>query len=305
VGRFQQVTGAFGLAACFACCGCMHGFIENSSKKAAAARQPEAAADAIAGGPPPEAKTDANVKQAAATVPAAAPAALANLGKLAAVDKHKGGVAEFALTWQPKIAYLPDPTNNGAMGAGVVGQVFMYGPGYKPAQANGKLVVEMFDETVRSGSGEPSHARLGTWTFDKESLRLSMTMDERFGKCYVIFLRWPDYKPEYTKLKLTARFDPDKGYPLYAPTSMLTLDQSNGEPATITRSQTIVTGSAASGATIPGGFMGPPAGAAAAAPAAFPPLNPVPVGGRNAATGLSNPALPLNLAPSGIPSGGR
>jgi hypothetical protein len=293
------VTGAFGLAACFACCGCMHGFGENLLKQSPDGRPPEASADdgpqAPVGGPPPEAKADPQVKQAAATVPAAAPAALANLGKLAALDKHKGGVAEFALTWQPKIAYLPDPTNNGAMGAGVVGQVFMYGPGYKPAQANGKLVIEMFDETVRPGSGEPSHARLGTWTFDKESLRLSMTMDERFGKCYVIFLRWPDYKPEYTKLKLTARFDPDKGHSLYHPVSMLTLDQMNGEPATITRSQTIVTGSAASGATIPGGFMGPLSGAPASAPAAFPPLSPVPVRGHSATGALTN--VPADLAP--------
>ena len=297
MGRFQQVTGALGLAASIACSGCMHGFGENLLKQSPDGRPPEAAAAdgsaggplAPVGGPPPETKTDSNVKQAAATVPAAAPSALVNLGKLVGKDHGKSSVADFALTWQPKIAYLPDPTHNGAMGAGVVGQVFMYGPGYKPAQANGKLVIEMFDETVRPGSGEPSHARLGTWTFDKESLRLSVTMDERFGKCYVLFLRWPDYKPEYTKLKLTARFDPDKGYPLFAPVSMLTLDQTNGEPATITRSQTILSGPGMSGATIPGGFMGPPVGAATNIPAAFPPLNPVPVGGRNAATGLSNP----------------
>lgn len=311
MGRVQQVTGALGLVACVALGGgCIHVHRDADGKlKSISANALDAK--------PAEAKVDPTVTPASATIPAAATtASVASLAKFAGKDVSKGTPTEIALTWQPKVAHLPDPTHNGALIAGVVGQMFLFGPGYQPAQANGKLVIEMFDETGRAGASGDG-PRLGGWTFDKDTLRKLITMDERFGKSYALFLPSPDYKPAISRVKLTARFEPERGYPLYAPNSTLTFDTENVGQTTSTRSQTI--GGATTGTGAPSGlpsnfgnpssagFMGQPA-SPQTAPVVVPPLNPLPIGGRSATGAPSAPSpsnVPTNLPPLVITAGAR
>lgn len=227
--------------------------------------------------------TDSEVKQASASVPEAgpeakpaapaAPAAPSVLGKLAPM--LTGGPApaaqpvDFFTTWNNKLGKLADPTNKGAFGTGLVGQMFLFGAGAKSPHvpADGKLTVELYDESPRPGATEPRY--LGSWTFQKEQLRLLAMQDERFGKCYGLFLPWPDYRQDVTKVRLMSRFEPEKGYTLYAPPTTMMIDNTVGEIGTPTfsRSTTFnppgpvsMPNYPAPSGPAPGGFPMPPSG---------------------------------------------
>ena len=45
----------------------------------------------------------------------------------------KGGAVTLVSAWQNHIDYLPDPTRDGAMGQGLVGQLFVFDPYDQPA----------------------------------------------------------------------------------------------------------------------------------------------------------------------------
>jgi hypothetical protein len=181
-----------------------------------------------------EVKTAAKVE--APGKPATSPAALVSSGsvlpKLPSMLGGGGGASgpaasEISVAWQNRLAHLPDPTRNGAAGAGLVGQMFLFGSGPKMpfAPADGKLTIELYDESPRPG-GPAEPTRLGIWTFDKETLKKLVTTDERFGKCYALFLPWPDYRPDITRIKLTTKYEPDSGHPLFAAAASVTLDNS-------------------------------------------------------------------------------
>lgn len=271
MGRLQQMIGAFALASSAALgggCTTLHPFA-----------QP---AETPKGPSVSETRADSEVQQASAKVPAAAPSAsIAALAKASSASIPKDSAADIVLAWQNKVAQLPDPTRNGAMNHGVVGQLFLFTPDSKVAAVNGKLTVEMFDQA--------DGKRLGTWTFEKDVLKRMVTSDERFGKCIALFLLWPEYDPNVTRVKLTARYDPEKGYPLFAPVATLTFDARD-------RGEAIHTKRTVSGVDA-AGFGGlPPATPNVSQPP--PPLNPLPVGGRNAQSlPPVNPATGANLPP--------
>jgi hypothetical protein len=160
--------------------------------------------------------------QAAAPVVAAPAASGPTLPKINLRPEKKVIATEMAVAWRPKIEYLPDPTRNGAMGAGLAGQLFLFG-GQKLefAQADGVLTVDLVDDTPRL-PGQPA-ATPERWQFNKEMLRNLRTTDDTFGKSYVLFLPWPAYKPDITRVKISARYDPDNGYTLFCKPEVVTL----------------------------------------------------------------------------------
>ena len=296
MGRLQQVTAACGLAACVALgSGCITVHRDADGKLKSVDMKASVGPAALKA---PEVPVDPGVKQASAAIPAQATASVASLAKLGKGDVSKATVTEFALTWQPKVGFLPDPSHNGDMIAGMVGQMFLFGPSSKPAQANGKLILEMFDESGRPGL---NGTRLGTWTFEKEALLKLATTDEIWGKSYVLFLPWPDYKADIGRVKITGKFEPERGYPLYAPAATVTLD--NGTNKSVARSSQTV-GAPAGDAGFTGGFMGLPA-SASAAPRSLPPLDPLPVGAKSATNPSATAPLPANLPPFVITAGSR
>src|SRR4051812_19791279 len=73
------------------------------------------------------------VVQAGGVPPAPGPAGGAltlpgvpSLSKLTGKREAKVPATEMAVAWQPRIAYLPDPTRNGRLGAGIAGQMFLF-----------------------------------------------------------------------------------------------------------------------------------------------------------------------------------
>jgi hypothetical protein len=274
--------------------GCLHvhrdanGNIESLSLKVPEKKAPVAGA--------PDAKVDPSVVQASATgaVPPTTTASVASLAKLAGKsDMTKGAASAMALAWQNKVSYQPDVVHAGEMQAALIGQFFLYDPGMAPAVVNGTLVIEMFDMTDRKET--ETGPRIGGWTLDKESVKKLTMKDEKFGKCYALCLPWPDYKPEsYTRVKLTARYEPEHGYPLFARASILTFDNEIRTPL-VTSQSTVMNGPANFAPLSSGGFMGPSPGSAQE-PFTMPALNPVPISGRSA-TGASGAGSPAGLPP--------
>jgi hypothetical protein len=193
--------------------------------------KPAAAAPAAPGVVPAAAKVPAPI---AADVPitppgaarAAAPAGPAlKLPGLSAATKPVPAT-DLGVGWRNRIAYLPDPTRNGAMGPGLAGQMFLFGgPKSEHVLADGTLTVDLVDDTPRP-PGQPA-AKAERWQFDKHTLRKLQAYDETFGKSYVLFLPWPEYKPDITRVRISARYDPDgDGHTLYQAPATLTIDTS-------------------------------------------------------------------------------
>ncbi|MCS7269549.1 MAG: hypothetical protein NZ703_00560, partial [Gemmataceae bacterium] len=131
-------------------------------------------------------------------------------------------VAEIATAWRNKVEYLPNPAAQGALQPGLAGQVFLYTAEARPAVANGRLIVDLIDETPRPPGVPPLTPE--RWEFKKDVLKALRTIDERFGECYVIFLPWPTYRPDVTHVRLRVRYEPEGGgFPIYAPETRLIL----------------------------------------------------------------------------------
>lgn len=180
---------------------------------------------------------DTGVKQASATVPATVvPAATSSLTKMAAKLPFGStpAVSLFA-TWQNRIVKLPDPTAEGKFKPGLVGQLFMFGAGSKMpfAPAEGKVTVELYDASPRPDGAEPP--LLGSWTFEKDVLNRLVTSDERFGKCYALFLPWPSYTPAVSRVKLLAKYEPERGFALHADPVTMTIDTTTGPDGPVVR----------------------------------------------------------------------
>ena len=139
MGRLRSLTLAAFLAALAP--GCVHVHTDGAGK-----------VKSVSVGAEPE----SGVKQASATVPAAAvPAAASSLTKLATKLPTFGATPAVTLlaTWQNRIAKLPDPTAEGKFKPGLVGQLFMFGTGNKFAPAEGRVTVELYDASSRCGGG--------------------------------------------------------------------------------------------------------------------------------------------------------
>jgi hypothetical protein len=217
-----------------------------------------------------------DVVQASATVPAAKPAhnPLNPFGKPGAKgDPKKVPATEMTILWRNRIDYLPDPTKNGSPNPGLVGQMFLLGPLDQFAYAEGKLVVALYDETPRP-PGAAANKPEG-WEFNKEALKTLLTPDERFGACYALFLPWPTYRPDVTRVRIAARFEPENGFPVYAQETRITIDTSLGiDKGAAWTTQQLVPGQEPVGGFNPLG--GPPP---AAAPGAGPGLGVTLMGG--------------------------
>lgn len=232
------------------------------------------------------AKVDPQVKPAGATFP------LPTMPKLGLKpDAAKATAVELVTLWQNRVAYLPDPTQNGKPVAGLVGQMFLFGPNAQFTPAEGKVTIELFDESMKGVPGAPEAVKLGQWVFDRENLKRLVTADERFGKSYVLFLPWPTYKSEVTRVKLSTRYDPENGYPSWTHQSV-TIDTSvPGATSSSGLSQGGVPPTVTPGLT-PGGF-----------PMAAGPSSASSVGGFGAPIPIGGPAgYPAGM-PAGLPAG--
>lgn len=209
--RTLLAAAAFGLAGS----GCIHIHLDEKDKdKLPAGLLPASATQSMG-------KTDGAVTPAAALIPGG----MVSLPKMMKSGGAKNQAVEMSAAWQNRVAYLPDPTREGAMGAGLVGQLFLFSSNMQVAVPEGPLTVELFDESPKAGR-PPEAVKLGRWTIDKETLKKFRIQDERWGPCYALFLPWPDYRADIARIRLTVKYEPEGGFPIYATPATITLDTS-------------------------------------------------------------------------------
>ena len=262
---------------------------------------------------------NSEIVQAAASSPISVEkvwdASVASVAKLAGKPERKAQATELTMLWRNRVDYLPDQTRGGQMGAGLAGQLFLYSPGMQFAEADGKLIVALYDETPRP-PGQPANKPEG-WEFDKETLRRLVTADERFGKCYALFLPWPTFRHDVTRIRIAARYEPEHGFPLYATEMKITLDNSApGSNPRVEWTEQVVPGvrpgslpPMGGSSPVPGPSGGPGLGAPPAGygslptpPPGFGTLSAVPPGamtpsGGIVGAGANAPVNPANLPP--------
>ena len=127
--------------------------------------------------------------------------------------------------WQRRPQHLPDPSRDGVLAPGIVGQLFLIGSDKESVEVTGDLVVQALDETRRP-PGQPS-AMTEIWSFDKAALRKLATSDDRFGTCYAIFLPWPAGWKDVTNVRMQAKYISKPNPDLFAKDVSMTLDFSD------------------------------------------------------------------------------
>jgi hypothetical protein len=186
-----------------------------------------------------------------------------SIAKLAGMTPRKPQATEMTILWRNRIDYLPDHTKNGQMGPGLVGQLFLFDPRLHPSEPDGKLIVALYDETPRP-AGQPGNKPEG-WEFDKATLQQLVTIDERFGRCYALFLPWPTYRPDVKNIRIAARYEPDNGFQLYAPECRIAIDTSppGSAPRVEWKQQVVPASEYRGGLSPPPGDLASPGGTSA------------------------------------------
>jgi len=135
-------------------------------------------------------------------------------------------VSYVPCVWQNRLTTLPDPLRNGAPTPGIVGQVYFYDAGYLPNDPAGELTIVVSDATPRppGQAGPPAEA----WHFTNATLKNLKLMDERIGRCHVVFLPWPATWRDVAKVRFQARYDQPNGPTVFAPEAEVTLDFTPG-----------------------------------------------------------------------------
>ena len=123
-------------------------------------------------------------------------------------------VSEVLTIWDPRLGTLNDPTRDGAMVSGLVGQVFMLSPRRNHAEARGDLAVVVYDTTARP-QGQPERTP-EYYHLTQETLAKLRTRDERFGLFYAMFLPWPAEWSDVTNVKVMARYQGEGGTAIQA-----------------------------------------------------------------------------------------
>lgn len=135
--------------------------------------------------------------------------------------------------WDNRIRETPDSVNQGATLKGLAGRVYLFSDESKAAvDANGKVVVELYDVTHTGAGGQPQ--KLSDWTFDAPVLK-QLKRPDRIGEGYTLFLPWENSRPDIKQVKLQMAYIPQNGPPHYADPTVMTLRAD--EPLTIQNQQ--------------------------------------------------------------------
>jgi hypothetical protein len=164
-----------------------------------------------------------------------------------------GSYTHVVAYWNPEIVHTPDPTHGGMDLPGIAGRVYFaddtpkLGANFSvdnPSQiefkacGEGAIVVDLYDPN--RSEKDSGAAPLGQWRYDSVTLQRLLRKDV-IGWGYTLFLPWPDYKPEYTRIQLRLRFEPAKGgMAMYANSQPMTLDNGLNKAPVVTSSDRLL-----------------------------------------------------------------
>jgi hypothetical protein len=134
--------------------------------------------------------------------------------------------AQITPAFTPQVQYLPDPSRDNVLGAGILGQMFVLASDGSFTDAAGDLYVSMEDMTPRLPGQPPMVTEV--FHFDATTLKKMRTSDERFGNCYALFLPYPTHWKDVTQVRINTQLKPyadaSKEPILYGPSQTVLLD---------------------------------------------------------------------------------
>lgn len=145
--------------------------------------------------------------------------ALESLGKFKDCPPQ-GPVFQIHALWDNRVQYTPDPANGGKDNPGLAGRLYLFGAetGF-PLEGDGKVLIDLYD-----ASADKEQPRiLERWSFDRDNLKRLLRKD-MIGWGYTLFLPWATYNPQISQVTIRLCYVPDKGAPMYAPPSTVTLN---------------------------------------------------------------------------------
>lgn len=117
-----------------------------------------------------------------------------------------GTVTRITAVWNNEVAFVADPTHNGAKKPGIAGRLYLFGKDMKyPLAAEGSLMVDLYDDGPADSGQDPR--MIEEWRIDNNTLQRLVARD-MIGWGYTLFLPWGSYKPEITRVHLAIRFQP-------------------------------------------------------------------------------------------------
>jgi hypothetical protein len=132
-------------------------------------------------------------------------------------------VATILATWSPKIELGTNPVDNAPMPA-IVGRVYLFDAKDRTVEADGKVTVELFNDTNRQ-VGKPCE-KLGNWTIDPKLLAGWRSKDPMIGVGYSMVLPWPTFKSEISQIHMVVHYIPRSGQTLTLADQIMTVEQS-------------------------------------------------------------------------------
>jgi hypothetical protein len=113
------------------------------------------------------------------------------------------------LTYWDRQIRLAAVTNNQAMTAPpyLAGRMYFFSKEYRLLTPRGRLIVDWYD---MSGAPDAEQSLLGKCEFDADSLQKLKSVN-LVGMGYTIWVPWPDYRPQYTRVKIQVTFMPASG----------------------------------------------------------------------------------------------
>ena len=143
-------------------------------------------------------------------------------------------VCQVHTYWEGRIQVTQDVVNGGRPLPGLAGRLYLFGTEIKfPEKGDGSVVVDLYDASNTQPGIQPKH--IERWQFDAGNLNKLLRKD-KIGWGYTLFLPWPNYTPDITRVQLNVCYTPAKGNPLYAPPSTISLRNQ----ATLTQTRQIV-----------------------------------------------------------------
>jgi hypothetical protein len=129
--------------------------------------------------------------------------------------------------WENRVVF-PQDTVSGQPMPSLVGSVYMLTEeSGHPVACDGTLRVDLYDAT-RVTSAEVLGQPLERWSFDKDNLKkLLRKGKDLVGHRYIVPLMWATYRPDITKVQLQLTFIPEKGTPIQAAPTMVTLNNAD------------------------------------------------------------------------------
>jgi len=141
----------------------------------------------------------------------------------AAMAKPGIPAASLTASWSRTVEVGTDPNHHTPMPA-IVGRAYFFDAKLRPVEADGKLTVELFDDTNRR-IGKPS-VKLEEWNINSEQLAKMVNKDPLIGTGYSLILPWPSFKSDVGQIHMVIHYTPKSGQALTMSDQIMTLEQS-------------------------------------------------------------------------------